>query len=70
MIKETVQRFLEHAPSGYVQQNPEIYGFVVQDEFVCACCAARIMARGCWQWKGVPLWNKDHPQPRECVGCA
>jgi len=64
-LKEVVK----YAPLNPVV-NPELHGWLVTEdstEFVCAHCAARVMARGCWRWNGgwssgtsSPVWS-DSP---------
>lgn len=69
-----IKSVLENAPFT-VDFNPELAGWLLHDEgeeFCCAKCAARVMARGCWVFTGKkssPVWA-DSPKPDlPCIGC-
>ena len=66
---------IEYAPTE-VKMNPELHGWLVKDEsteFVCAHCAARVMARGCWKWNGgksSPVWaDSPNLDSYKCCCC-
>jgi hypothetical protein len=69
---EWLREVLEGAPTD-VRINPELRGWMLKEEkeYVCARCAARAMARGCWRWNGTkasPVWM-EQPKPAECCCC-
>jgi hypothetical protein len=68
--QDYIKTALEHAPET-VKWNSDIFGFVIQDDFVCSYCAARMMARGCWYFKTDRiLWQDDNPVgDYHCLGC-
>ncbi len=69
-----LKEVLENAPTE-VRVNPELRGWLVKDaftEYVCAKCAARAMARGCWKWNGPkasPVWMDSPDDGKKCCCC-
>ena len=69
-MKEKLIEFLRYAPR-FAIPNPDLSGWRLQSgEFVCAHCAARLMARGCFP-DGVdhpasPVW-KDESSYEVCL---
>ena len=65
-MKEQLIEFLRYAPR-FAIPNPDLAGWRLSSgEFVCANCAARLMARGCWNQKASPVW-KDESSHEECL---
>jgi hypothetical protein len=69
-FKVNIREVLENCPSD-VKVNPELQGYWIDnDQFICANCAARLVARGCGNFsvKKVAVW-KDDPYG-VCCGCG
>lgn len=70
--KDYIKTALEHAPDiENIKWNSDIFGFIIQNDFVCSLCAARMMARGCWNFRSDRvLWQGDGPgDDYYCLGC-
>ena len=72
--KERLQTMIEGAPAA-VASALDLSGWRLAcddgDWFICAACAARIMARGCrLPGKASPVWCDDGEPAPSCVVCA
>ncbi len=73
-LTDTIKTFLEHAPESG-PTNPYILGWVVMhpagDEYLCANCYGRIVARGC-HLPGTldPVWDDQEHRVMRCAGCG
>jgi len=70
-----LKEVIEYSPLNPVV-NPELHGWLVTEdstEFVCAHCASRVMARGCWRWNGgksSPVWaDSPNLDAYKCCCC-
>jgi hypothetical protein len=68
---DLIKKYLKSAPTK-VTPNPDLYGFIIDERFLCAYCASRIMKYGRWQWVGSKIiFADDHEKPIiPCVGCV
>ena len=72
MHADVLRTYIEHAPKdpGTIAEDLRGWTMPDTDEFVCATCAGRIMARGCrLPASAEPNWL-DQPRPETaCVCC-
>ena len=66
-MKNKLLHFLEHSPRSAIM-NPDLLGWTLESgEFICSSCAARLMARGCWNLKASPVWTDAPKKAAECL---
>jgi hypothetical protein len=66
-MKEELLELLKYSPiKAFTNPNLSGWMFLPSGEFICAVCAGRLIARGCFDNKAIPVWKVTDESP-ECL---